>query len=79
MRREIIQNVLIILFFVACGIGWWTEYVMPRHRVEMAAHTCMAEQGISPCHYEGTAAKWNICAQQASKDHGSRLLRVMGL
>lgn len=79
MRREIIQNVLIILFFVACGIGWWTEYVMPRHRIEMDAHTCMSEQGFTPCRYEGAEAKWDACFDKASKEHGSALLRVMGL
>ena len=80
MRREIIQNIAILLVATIMAIGWWTEYVMPRHDVTMATQVCMAKQGIDTrMHtYAELKPQWDACEDLASKEHGSKLLEVMG-
>ena len=65
MRRELIQNVLLIIVFVGLAIGWWFRYVMPKHETLTAAHICMSEQGPDAR---------GACLDKASKEYGSRLI-----
>jgi hypothetical protein len=76
MRQHILGS-LLVLGIIFCGIGWVTQYVVPKNASLRAARTCMTKQGIDTTQEE-VSSEWKVCLEAAEKEHGTALLAVVG-
>jgi beta-lactamase class D len=54
--REYLEEILVVVAFIACGIGWFVGYVQPNDAHMAKVRTCVAAKG------EGLNERvWNEC------------------
>jgi len=75
---ERLELTLVVLAVLICGIIWGVGYVGPKNDTRRAASECMSAQGLSLDNSAESKAAWEVCIDKAEKQHGSKLLTVMG-
>lgn len=73
-----LETALIVLVVAVSGIGWASQYVMPKSATLEAAASCMSDQGLSLDASARSKAAWQVCLEGAEKTHATKLLLALG-
>jgi|AACY02.1.fsa_nt_gi beta-lactamase class D len=54
--REYLEEILVVVAFIACAVGWYVGYVKPNAAHMAAVLTCVADKGV-----EFNETEWTKC------------------
>ncbi len=73
-----LETALVAIVVAVLGIGWFSQYVMPKSATLMAAASCLSDKGLSLDSSAQSEAAWDVCLEGAEKTHATPLLLALG-